>query len=581
MTDWMTLIALLTVPVAPLAAAALVTLAPGSSAIRSGALGAPLPALLVAFFVPQGSQVRVPWVLQDALVGLTATGSAFLMSTAAIWLAAGTLVGRRLRRHTARFLGYYLLVMSGNLGLVVAQDLLSFYLYFALMSFAAYGLVVHRGDQRARRAGAAYLFFVLVGDMMIFAALVLIAHEAAGVMTFEGTGAVLASAVYRDTAMLMLLVGFGVKVGTLGVHMVLPVIYRAAPLPAGVVLAGAMVNAGVIAWLRLFPVGAAAMPGWGRVLVVLGAAAALTGAALGIFQRHPRAVLGYSTISQMGIITLTLGAAVMIPDAQGLLAGTAALYAVHHAFAKGALFMGSGLASGLSRGRRRLLVAGLALPALALAGAPFTTGMLAKHTLKKALEPLPSVWADSLHVLLPWLALATALVLARFLWLVWRQGERADRETPPRLAMAAWLVLLALSAVGAWWMDRPHSPGVWSLGTQWQASWPVLLAAGLSAAAVWAHRRGVAPNWRELPAGDVLGPLIRLAAALNRRWQALAFRGIPSLIAALGRRFRRAAGPARLADAPAALEHRLTSWPWAMVGYLVVLLALWLLLMAR
>ena len=63
--------------------------------------------------------------------------------------------------------------MSGNLGLIVAQDVLSFYLFFALMSFSAYGLIVHKRDPEALRAGRVYIYLVVLGEVLLFAGLVL------------------------------------------------------------------------------------------------------------------------------------------------------------------------------------------------------------------------------------------------------------------------------------------------------------------------------------------------------------------------------------------------------------------------
>src|SRR5690606_1326506 len=187
------------------------------------------------------------------------------------------------------------------------------------------------------------------------------------------------------------------------------------------------------------------MAGGGRLLVLFGVAAAFLGAAAGTLQRHPGALLGYSSISQTGIVTMAVGIGLMVDDGGGTVLAAVILYALHHAFAKAALFLGIGVAGAVPCGRRVLVAAGLLLPVLALAGAPLTTGMLAKETLKDMLSVAPTPWRMPLESALPAMALATTLVLARWLWLVWPRGA-GGAERPARSLEAGWLVLVALSA---------------------------------------------------------------------------------------------------------------------------------------
>src|SRR5690606_41707942 len=69
----------------------------------------------------------------------------------------------------------------------VARDMLSFYLFFVLMSFAAYGLVVHDGSAASRHAGRVYMILLVAGDMMLYAAMVLAALDTGGVRSEEHT----------------------------------------------------------------------------------------------------------------------------------------------------------------------------------------------------------------------------------------------------------------------------------------------------------------------------------------------------------------------------------------------------------
>jgi formate hydrogenlyase subunit 3/multisubunit Na+/H+ antiporter MnhD subunit len=572
---------LLLSPGVPLVLAFALMVRPRSRALKIAGAWSALPALATSWLMAPGIAATVPWILQGSEFGLDGTGRVFLFLSAALWLVAGLVARSWIVERDSRFLINLLLVMSGSLGLVVARDMLAFYLFFTLMSFASYALVVHDRSQRSRHAGRIFITFVLAGDMMIFAALVLIAQEAGGELLFEATRAGLPNATNRHAALALLMLGFGVKVGLLGVHVTLPLIYQAAPVPAGVALAGAMINAGLLGWLRLLPTGSGGMHGWGRAFIVAGVAAAFYGALVGLLQRRPRVVLAYSSISQMGIMTMGVGVALAALDAEGVLLAAVALYALHHAFAKGALFLGSGIAE-RAAGRHRVWIAlGLLLPALALAGAPLTTGMLAKETLKEALSVAgPEPWMPALKALLPWMAFATTLVLARFLWLVW--AERPARRPVGTVPAAAWAVLIGLSLTAAWLMPRPVTPELWSASAFWEVSWPVLLGVLVSAVAALAAVRARLPRMPALPPGDVLALMAVLGSAFVRAWSRLARSQAPALRDALARAAGRVAGRPGWSHAAAAVERWLVDWRNATLLFLLMVLGIWsLLLLSR
>ena len=70
---------------------------------------------------------------------------------------------------------WWLLTLTGSLGVFIAADLVSFYLSSPLVSLAAYGLIVHDGDAAARRAGAVYMAFAVLGEAFLLMAFVLLA----------------------------------------------------------------------------------------------------------------------------------------------------------------------------------------------------------------------------------------------------------------------------------------------------------------------------------------------------------------------------------------------------------------------
>ena len=499
-----------------------------------------LPALILALTAPVPYQIGVPWLLLGTELGLDQTGRTFLLFTALIWLAAGWFARSWLaddkRRHV--FAGFFLLTLTGNLGVCLAFDAAGFYGFFALMSLAAYGLVVHDRSAAARHAGRVYLALALAGEMLILSGLLLIDD-----------------ATYMPAAVACLILGFGVKTGLPLLHVSLPLAYAAAPTPGAAVLAGAMINAGLLGWLRFLPLGEAALPGAGTALMLTGVLAIFYGVAVGLTQRQPGALLAYSSISQMGYFSLALGAGLLAPGLWSLFLPAVVLYALHHALAKAALFLGVGVAERHGASRRVLL--GLALPALALAGAPFTSGILVKSGLKAGLAGLPAPWADLLAVLLPLAALGTALLMVRLLWLVRRAAPALPPSTSAARLLVPWLALL-LAVTGLSWMLAPQPWAAKALGTGalLDAAWPPLAAAALAVIALRLHWR--APM---VPPGDVLVPLLRGLAYLRRKT------ALPTWRIALSSGSRAAARPPQL-------EAQLRAWSTAGALWLALLAAM-------
>jgi len=492
---------------------------------RIGALvpWAAVPALLLALFGPPDEVVHLSWLLFGSALGMTETTRVFLGFTALIWLAAA-LHGRshlQTGDSCARYCVFWLLTLGGNIGLILALDVALFYTSFALMTFAAYGLIVHQTGAAARRAGRVYLVLAVLGESLILLGLLLAASGTATPLLpmLAELPAAIAAAPERDLIIAALWLGFGVKAGLPLLHFSLPLAYTAAPVPVAAVLAGAMVKAGLLGWLVTLPLGAMAFPGWGEVMMVTGLVAAFAGAVIGVQQTHPRTVLAYSSVSQMGLIGIAVGAWMYAPALGPLLLPAIAIFALHHALAKGALFLGTDAVQNRGRPAPRWLWVGLAIPALALAGV-LPSGLLAKASLKSALLAeghLPAMW-DHLPLLLALAAVGTTVLMARFLWLLRTETVRHAAPTGPGVG---WGLLTLASLLGllllAWWGIRGDWPGT---AFDWiGVLWPVLAGLALALMA-WRWLRP-AP----IPAGDALVLLTPLPKLALRAAHALGMTG--------------------------------------------------------
>ena len=153
---------------------------------------------------------------------------------------------------------------------------------------------------------------------------------------------------WRDAALALLIIGFGMKIALAPLNGWMPLAYTAAPIPAAAALSGAAVKAGVIGLIRFLPLGAA-LPGWGEALAWAGFVSAFYGVAIGLTQQDPKTILAYSSISQMGVIAAVLGLGLAGGDRSA--ASDAAFYAANHVLVKAALFLTVGVVAALS-GRR-------------------------------------------------------------------------------------------------------------------------------------------------------------------------------------------------------------------------------------
>lgn len=480
---------------------------------------AALPALLLAVFGASGTEIHLPWLLLGSAFGLDDTGRVFLSLTAAVWLLAGLYAKTYLREDPGRvrYFAYHLIALAGNLALVLARDIPGFYLGFLTMTLAAFGMIIHDGTKAARRAARVYLIMAVGSEGVLLFGFVAAARAVTSEVGHPWLPALVGVELDAGTSLLLLL-GFGVKTGLPFLHMWLPLAHPQAPTPASAALSGTIIKAGLLGWLRFLPLGATALPWMGDALVAAGLIAAGLGVVIGLLQRTPKALLAYSSISQMGLVTVAVGVALAAPEAWPAAWPAIVLFAVHHALAKGSLFLGAGIAAHpafWATAVRRLwprhvLLGGLALASLALVGVPFTSGGLAKTLLKASVghsERLRSI--PGLEITLALAAAGTAMLMVRFLVLVHRglpgRPDRDEARMPIDL-LATWLLSVAAVLVGtiavavSLELDLNAYLGV-GAGEAWQSSWPALLGIAAYAAAA---KTGWAPH---VPPGDVLIPL--------------------------------------------------------------------------
>ena len=381
-----------------------------------------LPTLGLALAGPAAGRVELPGLLLGTTLEVDGLARPLLLAVVVIHLSALWTTAARRTHRSPLLSAILLLCFLGNTGALVAADAVTFYLSFAVMSFAAYGLVLHRGTDEARHAGRVSLVLTVLSEVFVLLGLMFVV-TAGGRMLTDAPAAVAQS---PDTVLVvvLLLLGFGIKAGTVPLHIWVAPAYRHAPAPGAAVLSGALSKVGIVGMLRFLPLGEAALPGVGWALVGAGLVGMFGAVAGGVLRRDGRTALAYSSISQLGLLALLVGVALAEPAAAPACTVAAVAYAVHHGLAKAALFLGAPLWA--ARGAVRGWVAtGSVVAGLAIAGAPLTTGFLAKYGAKEAVYDLPGL-ATALTVL----GVGSTLVLARALWLLHRLPEAPVTDIP-------------------------------------------------------------------------------------------------------------------------------------------------------
>lgn len=491
---------------------------------------APLPGLVAGLLGLSGEPLTCDLPLIRFTLFLDASGALILCVAALLWIVVSAALC-----HDGwpddRFAISWLLTMCGNIGVFVAGDLVSFYLFYALVSIPAYGLFAFSEDTEQRRAGAIYMAFTIAGEaLLLLAFAMLVADEPHGSTRIADVMVALPASPWRNVVLGLVVAGFGMKIGMLPFNGWMPLNYDAAPIAAAAVLSGAGVKAGVIGLIRFLPIGTP-MEGWGEALVTLGFLSAFYGVGFGLTQRDPRVVLAYSSISQMGVILAALGA--VLVEGRADLSSDIAFYAANHLLVKAALFLTIGPL--VMRGMKSASLILAAVLALSLAGLPLTGGALAKLVLK-------TPFGSGVEAMLATLSsIATALLMTHLLNCIASVRPSIDWNGSASL-VRCWPAI-ALGAILLPWLLYPvvgDASTALKFGNILDALWPAVVGVGV---AIALSRSGL--SLPHVPVGDTV--------VLYER----AFRRLVAL------------GP-RLET----LDGRLRQWPVAGISLLLIVLSL-------
>ena len=278
------------------------------------------------------------------LVALTT----LLFAASALWVALRPPVRAKL------FAVHFGIAETAVLGAFVAQDLALFVLFFDLMLVPFYFLLGQWGGPDRVAAAVKMVVYTLVGSLLMLAAAVATAVlSSPGELTFA-LSALRENLLGEGTQKLLFAafaLAFLIKMPSFPFHGWMPDAYRNMPLPVLAVFSGVVSKVAAYGFLRIaLPLFPEAVADWQLILLILALLSIVYGSVLAFTQTNIRLILGYSSIAQLGFITLGIFA--LDPEGRG--AQGALLQAVNHGLVVAPLFLIAALLAARAAGSEDL-----------------------------------------------------------------------------------------------------------------------------------------------------------------------------------------------------------------------------------
>ena len=224
----------------------------------------------------------------------------------------------------------------------------AFIIVWEVMSVVSFLLVNHEYQKKVNtRSAYIYLVMTHIGTAFIITAFLLLTAEA-GSMDFSQFKGTMMNETIRNSIFLCVLIGFGTKAGMVPVHIWLPRAHPAAPSHISALMSSVMIKTAIYGMCRFFLEFLGTGPvWWGVVILVFAIITAVIGVLFAFIEHDLKRLLAYSSVENIGIILLSLGAGmVFMSKGEAVLAGVAfaaALYHVfNHALFKSLSFMSAG-----------------------------------------------------------------------------------------------------------------------------------------------------------------------------------------------------------------------------------------------
>ncbi len=283
--------------------------------------------------------IGIEYVLDhlSAFVMLVINSVAFL-----VLLHAKKIVEKELPHKRVPYYAALVLMLCGFNGIVITGDLFNLYVFLEISSLSLYGLIAS-GEKKSPVAAFRYLIMGTIAASFYLLGIGFLYMET-GSLNMADVRAILPSLLDLPAiviALVLIVLGMGIKMALFPMHGWLPDAYTYAPSTSSAIIAptGTKVGAYVLLRVMFFVFGVTFVSRTlpiARILTLLAAVAIIYGSIMAIAQKEMKRMLAYSSVAQIGYITLGIGLA----NPLGLIG--AVLHVLNHAFMKGCLFLVAG-----------------------------------------------------------------------------------------------------------------------------------------------------------------------------------------------------------------------------------------------
>ena len=416
--------------------------------------GGPISYHLGGWAPPIGIEYRVD--LLSAFVLLIVSGIGAIMMPFARMSVAHEIDGDK----QVWFYSMYLLCLTGLLGITITGDAFNLFVFLEISSLSTYVLIAMGRNRRALLAAYQYLIMGTIGATFYIIGVGLLYLVTGSLNMVDIAGRLVEPAAHNLrpilAALAFITVGISLKLALFPLHVWLPGAYAHAPSMATAFLAGTATKVAIYVLIRLlFSVFGAAISfkslPTSEVMVVLSVAAMFIASLMAVFEADLKRMLAYSSLAQVGYITLGIALA----NVQGLTG--ALVHLLNHAVMKTALFMALGAivyrlgairindVAGIGR-QMPLTMATFVVGGMALVGVPGTSGFVSKWYL--ALGAFERGWWPLVFAILASSLLAVVYV-GRVVEAAWfrEPSEAVSKLSDPPWSMLAPMLLLAAATL--------------------------------------------------------------------------------------------------------------------------------------
>jgi len=321
--------------------------------IVAGCIAALIPVCKV-LLGGQLSSLHLPWTIPAGEIALVIDPlSAIFLFLHFVVSGSSAVFGLSYFRHdegkrSLKSLHFFFSVFIVFIALVLtAQNGILFLVAWELMATSAFFLVIFDGHEpQVRRAGFLYLAATHIGTLCLFVAFVLLGAKA-GSFDFDRIAGSPAIVPVSASVFVLSIIGFGGKAGFMPLHIWLPEAHPAAPSPVSALMSGVMIKTGIYGILRILSFYQIIPAWWGFTLGAIGVVSGSLGIIWAMAQSDFKRLLAYSSIENVGIITIGLGVGYLglsfgNPVVILFGFGGALFHVVNHALFKSLLFLGAG-----------------------------------------------------------------------------------------------------------------------------------------------------------------------------------------------------------------------------------------------